>query len=329
MLRPALGVLALLAGIGSAVAAEVSVSATAITEFAGAALDQPVDGLIWRGGVVLTSPSDQFGGLSGLTFTGPDHRVVFVSDRGSFVSGRLTYDGKQRLVGFADVSIEPMRNTKGEPLPRQYARDAEGVDTVYRNGKPVAVRVSFENLTRVADYALSNGVPGGAATELTLPKWLSDLRTNSSLESVCIAPPTSPVASSTVLITEGAYDRDRNHKGWLLGQKDQGPLTYQSTRGVNPTECAFLANGDLLVLERGLSMLNFSMNLRRVPAADVRPGVVMAGQLLLSASGAAVDNMEAMAVYTAPSGETRIVIGSDDNFSGFQRTMVLEFGLPR
>lgn len=323
-----LSALALLAGVIPAAAAEVRVSATPITEFAGVALDQAVDGLIWRGGVVLTSASEQFGGLSGLTFTGPDHRVVFVSDRGSFVSGRFTYDGQQRLTGFSDVTIAPMRNTKGQPLPRQYARDAEGVDTVYRNGEPVAVRVSFENLTRVVDYALSDGVPGGAAIELPLPKWLSELRTNSSLESVCVAPPMSPVAGSTVLITEGAYDAEGNHKGWLLGQQDQGPLSYASTSGVNPTECAFLPNGDLLVLERGLSLLNFSMNLRRVPAADVRTGVVMTGEVLLSASGAAVDNMEAMAVYIAPSGETRIVIGSDDNFSGFQRTMLLEFGVP-
>ena len=327
MARLTLGALALLVGLGPAVAAEVSVSAEAITQFRGVALDRAVDGLIWRGGIVLSSNSDQFGGLSGLTVSGPDHRVVFVSDRGSFVSGRLAYDGQQRLTGFTDVTVEPMRNTKGEPLPRQYARDAEGVDTVYRNGQPVAVRVSFENLTRVADYALIGGVPGGAATELTLPKWLSELRTNSSLESVCIAPPTSPVAGSTVLMTEGAYDAEGNHKGWLLGQTDQGPLSYKSTSGVNPTECTFLPNGDLPVLERGLSMLNFTMNLRRVLAAEVRPGAVMTGELLLSASGAAVDNMEAMAVYTAPSGETRIVIGSDDNFSGFQRTMLLEFGL--
>lgn len=328
MRRLTLSALALLVGLGPVVATEVIVSATAITQFAGVPLDQPVDGLIWRGGVVLISTSDQFGGLSGMAFTGPDHRVVFVSDRGSFVAGRLAYDGQQRLVGLADVTIEPMRNSKGAPLPRQYARDAEGVDTVYRNGQPVAVRVSFENLTRVAEYTLTNWVPGGAATELPLPKWLSDLRTNSSLEAVCIAPPASPVAGSTVLITEGAYDAERNHKGWLLGQRDQGPLSYASTRGVNPTECAFLPNGDMLVLERGLSMLNFTMNLRRVPAAEVRPGGVMTGDLLLSASGAAVDNMEAMAVYTAPSGETRIVIGSDDNFSGFQRTMLLEFGSP-
>ena len=40
----------------------------------------------------MQSPSDMFGGLSGLGFTGPDHRLVMVSDRGNFISGQLIYD---------------------------------------------------------------------------------------------------------------------------------------------------------------------------------------------------------------------------------------------
>ncbi len=155
-----------------------------------------------------------------------------------------------------------MLNSSGAPLPRQYAKDAEGIDTVYRDGQPVAVRVSFENLTRVADFALTDGVPGGPAREIALPDWLTDLRTNESLEAVCIAPPASPVAGSTILITEDARDAEGNHRGWMLGQQDKGPLTYQASPVVNPTECAFLPNGDLLVLERGVAMLSFAMALR-------------------------------------------------------------------
>lgn len=325
----AAGIAALLAGLQPAAAAEVTVSAVQITRFKDSALDQPVDKLIWRGGISLVSQDDTFGGLSGLTYTGPDHRVVFASDRGNFVSGQLAYDDKERLFGFIGVSIEAMRNSKGEPLPRQYARDAEAVDTVYRNGVPVAVRVGFENLTRVADFALRNGVPEGPAREVPIPDWLTQLRTNESLESVCVAPAGSPIAGSTLLLTEGAFDADGNHRGWLLGQNDKGPVSYRSSGATNPTECAFLPNGDLLVLERGVSFLSFSMALRRVKAADVRPGNLMVGEVLLTAGGGEVDNMESMAVYTARDGETRIVIGSDNNFNDWQRSLLLEFGIPQ
>jgi hypothetical protein len=221
-----------------------------------------------------------------------------------------------------------MQNSRGDPLPRQYAKDAESVDTVYRDGVPVSVRVGFENLTRVADFALSNGWPAGAAREVSIPQWLSDTRSNEALESVCVTPPTSPIAGSTLLLTEEELDENGNHRGWLLGQNDKGPIGLRDTPVVNPTDCKFLPNGDLLVLERGVSMLSFVMNLRRIPAAEVRPGAIMAGELLLSATGGSIDNMESLLVHTAPNGETRIVIGSDNNFNDWQRSLLLEFALP-
>jgi hypothetical protein len=318
---------ALLAALAPAHAVDVTVTAAPVTSFKGAAIDMPVDRLIFRGGVALSSPDDTFGGLSGLTMTGPDNQVAFVTDRGNFVSGQLAYDDADRLFGFIGVRIEPMRNSRGAVLPRQYARDAESIDTVYRDGVPVAVRVGFENLTRVADFALTNGIPGGAAREIAIPDWLTDKRTNETLESVCIAPPASPVAGSTLLIAEEYLDADGNHRGELLGQRDRGPVSYQNSPVVNPTECAFLPNGDLLVLERGVSILSFAMELRRVPAAEVRPGNLMVGELLLSASGGSIDNMEAMTVHTAPDGELRVLIGSDNNFNDWQRTLLLEFAL--
>ncbi|MHA6688916.1 esterase-like activity of phytase family protein [Devosia sp. A449] len=319
---------AVLAGsVLPAAAVEVSVSASPITQFKDAGIDQQVDQLVFRGGIALVSQDDTFGGLSGLAMTGPDQQVVFVSDRGNFVSGHLAYDDAGRLLSLIGITIEPMRNSRGDVLPRQYARDAESVDTVYRDGEPVAVRVGFEHLTRVADYALTDGRPGGAAREVAIPDWLTDLRTNESLETLCIAPPASPIAGSTLLLTEEHLDAAGNHQGWLLGQNDKGPITYTNSPVVNPTECAFLPNGDLLVLERGVAMLSFVMNLRRVPAAEVRPGNLMVGELLLSASGGSIDNMESLAVHTAPDGELRILIGSDNNFNDWQRTLLLEFAL--
>ncbi|SFV37000.1 hypothetical protein SAMN05216456_2698 [Devosia crocina] len=310
-----------------AAAIDVTVSAAQVTRFKGVDVDGQVDKLIFRGGLTLQAQNDMFGGLSSITVTGPNQSIALVTDRGQFVSGKLAYDEADRLLSLIGVTMEPIQNSGGQPLPRQYARDAEGMDTIYREGVPTAVRVSFENLTRVADFAITDGRPGGPAREIAIPQWLTDLRTNRSLESICIAPPASPIAGSTLLLTEEALDENGNHRGHFLGNADKGPVTYVNSPIVNPTDCAFLPNGDLLVLERGVALFSFVMNLRRVPAAEVRPGNLMRGELLLSAEGGEIDNMESLMVHTSPGGETRILIGSDNNFNDWQRQMLLEFAL--
>src|SRR5690606_11739046 len=115
-------------------------------------------------------------------------------------------------------------------------------------------------------------------------------RTNRSLESVCVAPPASPVAGSTLLLTEDVRDETGAHRGWLLGRRDRGDLTYRAGDGTYPADCTFLPDGDLLVLERGVALLAFHMRLVRVPAAEVRPGALMEGEVLLEAAGSDIDN---------------------------------------
>jgi hypothetical protein len=305
-----------------------TITTAQITRFENADLGGRVDGLIWRGGIVMASASDVFGGLSSLTFTGPEGRLAMVSDKGRFVSGQLLYDEAGAPFGLVGVRIEAMQNSKGVDLPRQFARDAEAVDTIYRNGLPVAVRVGFENLTRVADFDLADSVPGGPAREISVPDWVSSVRDNDALESLCIAPDASPVAGSTLLIMESVMTAQGNHRATLLGQKDKGDLSLTPIAGLTPTDCAFLPNGDLLVLERGIAFLTFTMRLRLIPAVDVQPGSVMEGRVILNVSGSDIDNMEGVAVHPGPDGKPRITLISDNNFNDWQRSLLLEFSLP-
>ncbi|MDB5540012.1 MAG: hypothetical protein JWQ89_1739 [Devosia sp.] len=66
-----------------------TVTSVPIASFMSVGIGQRVQGLVWRGGIEMQSQTDTFGGLSGLGFTGPDGKLVMVSDRGSFVSGQL------------------------------------------------------------------------------------------------------------------------------------------------------------------------------------------------------------------------------------------------
>lgn len=310
-----------------AIAEEETVIAVPLHRFNGAEIGAQVQGLVWRGGIEMQSQTDTFGGLSGLGFSDNAGRLVMVTDRGNFVSAQLIYDEQNRPLSLVGVKIEPIQNSKGAELPRAFARDAEAVAVIERNGVPAAVRVGFENLTRVADFELVDGVPTGPAKEVAIPQWLTDTRTNESLEAVCIAPPASPIAGSTLLLTEGVIDNDGLHSAWLLGQNDKGPLSYLSSEGTDPTDCAFLPNGDLLVLERGVAFFTFSMKLKRVPAAEVKPGARMEGELLLESTGPDIDNMEAVAVHAGPDGRPRITLISDNNFNDWERSLLLEFSL--
>lgn len=311
-----------------AAARDETVTSLPIGTFMGRAVGQPIQGLVWRGGLELKGSSDAFGGISGLGFLGADGRLVMATDRGNFVAGQLIYDEQDRPLSLVGATIEAMQNSRGATLPRAFARDAEALAVIVRNGVPAAVRVGFENLTRVADFELVGSVPRGPASEVAIPEWLTNTRTNETLEAVCIAPPASPIAGSTLLLTEGVIDEDGLHAAWLLGRNDRGPLSYRSGSDTDPSDCAFLPNGDLLVLERGVGLLGFSMRLMRVPAADVKPGASMAGEVLLESRGRDIDNMEGVAVHTGQDGSTRITLVSDDNFNDWQRTLLLQFSLP-
>jgi hypothetical protein len=312
----------------SALADIATVNAVQLPTFQGTPVGQQLQGLIYRGGLQLTSVTDTFGGLSAIGFVGTDGKLVMVSDRGNFVSGQLIYDEAEQPLSLIGVEIAPIQNSGGVALPSDFSRDAEALTIIERPDNRSVVRVGFENLTRVADFHLENGVPSGAAGEVAIPDWMAAARTNESLEAVCIAPPASPIAGSTLLLTEGVIAGDGAHAAYLLGKNDRGPLSYNSGNSTVPTDCAFLPNGDLLVLERGVVLISFAARLVRIRAADVKPGAQLTGEVLYEGTGGDLDNMEGVAVHATPSGETRITLISDDNFNDWERNLLLEFTLP-
>lgn len=309
----------------AASARPIEVNAMRIETFRDAGPGEQVDALVWRGGLELGSPDPDFGGLSDITFTGPGGELVMVSDQGHFVSARLVTDADGAPVALAGAEITEIQNSGGRPLPNAYSRDAEALDTIYRGGAPVAVRVGFENLTRVADFALTDGRADGPARVVAIPEWLSALRTNQALEAVCIATEASPIAGSTLLIAETARG---GGDAWLLGRLDRGPVRFARSPGLSPTACAFGPQGELYVLERGVALFSFRMQLRRIPAGDVAPGATLRGEVILAASGGEIDNMEGLAVDLSPAGETILTLVSDDNFNDFERTLLLRFSVP-
>lgn len=304
---------------------QLAVTATPITRFKSVALNERVDAVVFRGGLIVTSDDKRFGSFSSISFVDLA-RFIIVSDRGAFISGRMDYrDGV--LSGLSDVEIDVIRNSAGAPLPRKFAQDAESLDIIIKDGVATTARVGFENLTRVADFKIIDGRAGGAALPVSIPEWLEKTRDNRTLESLCIAPLSSGVAGSTLLITEGHVRIAGTWAGAILGARDKGEISLKQASGFNPTDCAFLPNGDALILERGISLFGFTMQVRRIPAEMIVANAVIDGPVILRGQGMDVDNMEGIAVRQLPDNDIRITIVSDDNSNSFQRSMVLEFSL--
>ena len=97
-----------------------------------------------------------------------------------------------------------------------------------------------------------------------------------------------------------------------------------------PTAAARLPSGRVLVLERGFVAANLEISARlvRLDAGAPRAGAVLAGEVLaVLRRPLTVDNMEGLAARPGADGRTLIYLLSDDNFSPFQRTLLMMFEL--
>ena len=99
--------------------------------------------------------------------------------------------------------------------------------------------------------------------------------------------------------------------------------------GFDVTDLAFLPSGEMLLLERRASFLSgFGARIRRIAADAIHADTTVEGPIIFEAdSGHQIDNMEGLAVHRDAAGETIVSMISDDNFSTWQRTVLLEFAL--
>jgi hypothetical protein len=90
-----------------------------------------------------------------------------------------------------------------------------------------------------------------------------------------------------------------------------------------------LPDGDLLLLERRFNIADgIGMRIRRIGAAEITPGAVADGEVLLTADfGYQIDNMEGLDTFQAPDGTSHVIVVSDDNHSILERNLMLEFRL--
>jgi hypothetical protein len=82
--------------------------------------------LEFRGGLVLGSPSPNFGGWSGLVMEADGKSLLAISDVGSWMTADIVYTGT-RPSGLARARLGPLLGGRGQPLEAKREQDAEGV----------------------------------------------------------------------------------------------------------------------------------------------------------------------------------------------------------
>jgi hypothetical protein len=319
-----------------AVAAAADVAAKIIARpLAGFSVTEPERTRFGRldfvGGFEIRSDRREVGGLSGLVVSAGGRRLLSLSDDGLMLVAGIDRDAAGRPVGLSEARIRRLATTKG-PLPRSKVQsDTEGLDVyVGPNGRPFGV-VSFEQ--RPAVMVGPVGADGfiGAVSAIDLPAEVRRLQPNRGLESVAALPKGSGLAGRFVILGEeaerGAGTEDQ--PGWVIGGKAPLAFRVRSTGGYDLTDAKVGSDGRLYVLERKFSFLGgLWARIRVFRLADIRPGAVIDGEVVMEASMAEqIDNMEGLSIWRTEGGETRLSLISDDNHSLLQRTLYLEFRL--
>ena len=303
---------------------EVPVISRQISDFRIGSSETRFGSLEFLGGLEMVSSRALFGSLSAIRFRPDQKHFVVVLDTGQWLTGSIERDIKGRLSGLSTVEITPMKNSAGRSFEGKGHMDAEGL--AFDGDR---ILVSFEQDHRVDVYP----DPGFAESRAigTLPiliprKMLSD---NRGIETITVAPASSPLKGGVVIVSERGLDSDGNRVAAILNGPLKGRFSVARDGSFDITDGAFLPNGDLLLLERRFNMAEgIGMRIRRIKGGDIRPGAVVDGELLLEGNfNSQIDNMEGLDTFQAADGTTHIILVSDDNHSILQRNLMLEFRL--
>lgn len=278
--------------------------------------------LEFRGGLVLTSRDQAFGGISAIHVEPDGAHFLAITDQGSWLRGRIVYSGP-RPAGIADAEMAPILGPDGRPLAARGWYDVESLTE--RDG---AFYIGIERVEQIVrfDYRRDGLLARGQA--INVPAEFKTFTFNKSLE--CLTSPEQGVlAGNLIVVTEHSLDAAGNLRSFILNGADVVRFSVKRTDDFDVSDCAILPPGDLLLLERRISPVRgAAIRIRRIPLSELKADAVVDGRPVIEADLAyQIDNMEGIAVHRNAAGETIITLISDDNFLLIQRTLLLQFAV--
>jgi hypothetical protein len=279
--------------------------------------------LEYRSGLILTSPFRGFGGLSGIRLDAKGERFISFSDKGSWFTGRILYQGRA-MTGLDDVEAAPMLGADGRPITARGWFDSESIAL---DGS--VVYIGLERVNQVLRFDFAKGFTRSRGEVVPMPPAVKKLPFNKGLEALVFVPKGMALAGTLIAISERGLDSAGNLIGFLVGGPTPGQFSVRRSQNFDVSDAVLLPSGDLLVLERKFSLLEgLGVRIRRIALKSLAPGAVVDGPSIFEADlGQEIDNMEGIDAHVTPEGDTVLTMVSDDNFSMIQRTLLLQFTL--
>jgi hypothetical protein len=273
-----------------------------------------VGDLIFLNAWELGSDNEDFGGISALTALS-DGRFVGVSDAGTLVGFGLNNDDR------ADRPfISPLPDSRGAGATYK-DRDSEGITHDLDNGQ---FWVSYEVNHAIRRFSRSFARSTGIVRPMEMQGW-----------------PGNKGAECIIRLSDGRFvaiseslEDDDTHQALLFSGDPVEPGTnitpfhYRPPAGYRVTDGVQLPDGRLLILNRSVGLPNgFSAKIAVVDPSVIGNDEQVTGKIIAKlAAPLLIDNMEGIAV-TKDGSDSIIWLISDDNFSIFQRTLLMKFRL--
>jgi hypothetical protein len=279
--------------------------------------------LQFRGGIELTSPSKDFGGISAIRLTADGARFIAVTDKGRWLRGRILYRDNAPI-GLDEVEMAPVLGPDGRPITARGWYDTEAIaedgGTLY---------LALERVHQILRFDYGKDGLRARGQPIAVPPAMKKLPSNKGIEGLVFIPRGTPLGGSLLAFSERGLDHAGNLLAFIIGGPTPGTFTIRRSGDFDIGDAALLPPDDLLLLERKFSFLSgVAIRIRRIPLAGLHPGAMIDGRTLLEADmGYQIDNMEGLAVHRTAAGETVLTLISDDNFSPMQRTVLLQFTL--
>lgn len=266
--------------------------------------DADLAGLKLLGALKLSARDSAFGGFSGLEVQAGG--LLAVGDQGTWLAADL-YDQPHGLA-LSNHRFGHMSDGDG-PFSDKAAGDAEGIDW---NGQRLLVSFERDHRVMLLD---SDGRLGSAIRSRSFEQ----LPGNGGLEALTGMPDGEWLAIAET----------RRQAGFpMFAGPDGEAITRLDLPAPHKITGADLGpDGRYYIVQRDYSVLTgVSIRIRRLHAgADGLPDDSTVETLARFESASGIDNMEGISVWSDSQGRLRLALISDDNFSLFQRTLLLDF----